>query len=137
MSLSKKLDKLIKSSLDILPVRIDAGILVGNVLIESQGFIKNIYKKEKLIYSNINLNLVAIKLANLLAKGNSLRCDQIYSADQVYGKWLNDSQLLRAQHERAKKKQDFERADVLWAKYVESRDRTILAKTRAEALTKI
>ena len=136
MSLSKKLDKLIKSSPDILPVKTPEGILVGTVLIESQGFVKNIYKKGKLVYKDVNLNLVAVKLANLLARSNTLRCDDIYRADQEYGKWFSDSQILRAQYERAIKNQNFDRADMLWARYVESRDRTILAKNRAEALTK-
>jgi hypothetical protein len=136
MSLSKKLEKLIKNSPEILPVKTEAGILVGSVLIESQGFIKNLHKKGKLIYSNIHLNAVAIKMANLLAKGNLIRCEELYRADQEYGKWFNDSQILRTQYERARQKQDHDRADMLWARYIESRDRTVISKNRAEALTK-
>jgi hypothetical protein len=60
----------------------------------------------------------------------------MYRADQEYGKWFNDSQILRTQYERARQKQDHDRADMLWARYVESRERTIIAKNRAEALTK-
>jgi hypothetical protein len=136
MTLSKKLEKLIKSSPEILPVKTEQGILVGSVLIENQGFVKNLYKKDKLIYEGIHLNAAAIKMANLLAKGQQLRCDEIYRADQEYGKWFNDSQILRTQYERARKKQDHDRADMLWARYVESRERTIIAKDRAEALIK-
>jgi hypothetical protein len=136
MTLSKKLEKLIKSSPEILPVKTEYGILVGTVLIESQGFVKNLYKKDALVYKEIHLNAVAIKIANLLAKGQQLNCDELYRADQEYGKWFNDSQILRTQYERAKQKQDHDRADMLWARYIESRDRTILSKTRAEALIK-
>jgi len=136
MTLSKNLEKLIKSSPEILPVKTEQGILVGTVLIESQGFVKNLYRKDKLIYREIHLNAVAIKIANLLARGNQLRCDEMYRADQEYGKWFNDSQILRTQYERARQKQDHDRADMLWARYVESRERTIIAKNRAEALTK-
>jgi len=136
MTLSKKLEKLIKSSPEILPVKTEQGILVGTVLIVNQGFVKDLYRKDKLLYREVHLNAVAIKLANLLAKGQHVRCDELYRADQEYGKWFNDSQLLRTQYERARQKQDHDRADTLWAKYVESRERTILAKNRAEALIK-
>jgi hypothetical protein len=133
--LSKKLEKLIRSSPEILPVKTEQGILVGAVLIQSQGPIKNLYIKDQLIYSEIHLNSVAIKLANLLSKGSyATRCDAIYRADQEYGKWFTDSQLLRNQYEKSKKLKDFDRADMLWARYVESRDRTITAKNSAEAL---
>lgn len=133
--LSKKLEKLIRTSPEILPVKTEQGILVGSVLISSDGSIKNLYHKGELVYSDIYLNAVAIKLANLLAKGlRGGRLDQIYKADQDYGKWFTDSQLLRNKYEKAKLSKDFERADILWARYIESRDRTMYAKNSAEAL---
>jgi hypothetical protein len=133
--LSKKLEKLIRSSPEILPVKTEQGILVGAVLIQSNGPIKNLCIRNEVIYSGVHLNAVAIKLANLLAKGQfAARCDAIYKADQEYGKWFIDSQLLRNQYEKAKKSKNFERADMLWARYVESRDRTMTAKKSAEAL---
>jgi fumarylacetoacetate (FAA) hydrolase family protein len=133
--LSKKLEKLIRSSQEILPVKTDNGILVGDILIASQGPTKYIYKQDTLIYKEIHLNAAAITIANLMARRKeTIRIDEIYRADQEYGKWFVDSQLLRAQYEKSKQNQDFDRADMLWARYIESRDRTILAKTRAEAL---
>lgn len=137
MSLSKKLEKLIRSSPEILPVKVDRGILVGDVLIDSQGHVKNLYKKDKLIYSNINLNIVAIKLANLLAKNNLLPCDKIYQADQEYGKWFVDSQVLRSNYENAVQQSNYNRADIFWARYIESRDRAAIARDKAERLVKI
>jgi hypothetical protein len=133
--LSKKLEKLIRLSQEILPVKTDNGILVGDILIASQGPTKYIYKQDTLIYKEIHLNAAAIAIANLMARRKeTIRIDEIYRADQEYGKWFVDSQLLRAQYEKSKQNQDFDRADMLWARYIESRDRTILAKTRAEAL---
>jgi hypothetical protein len=133
--LSKKLEKLIRSSQEILPVKTDKGILVGDVLIVSQGPAKYIYQQDKLFYGEVYLNAAAITIANLLAKRKStIRIDEIYKADQEYGKWFVDSQLLRAQYEKFKNNQDYDRADMIWARYIESRDRTSSAKKRTEAL---
>ncbi len=133
--LSKKLEKLIRSSQEILPVKTDKGILVGDVLIASQGHAKYIHRHDRLLYGEIYLNSAAIAIANLLAKrGSTIRIDEIYKADQEYGKWFVDSQLLRSQYEKASKNQDYDRADMLWARYIESRNRTVSAKNRAEAL---
>ena len=133
--LSKKLEKLIRSSQEILPVKTDKGILVGDVLIVSQGPAKYIYQQDKLFYGEVYLNAAAITIANLLAKRKStIKIDEIYKADQEYGKWFVDSQLLRAQYEKFKNNQDYDRADMIWARYIESRDRTSSAKKRTEAL---
>jgi hypothetical protein len=133
--LSKKLERLIKSSPEILPVKTADGILVGSVLIRSNGASKNLYQKGELLYADIHLNAAAIKIANLLAKGRLVsKCDAIYRADQEYGKWFNDSQLLRNQYEKAKIAKNFDRADMLWARYIESRNRTIYSKAAVDAL---
>lgn len=136
--LSKKLEKLIRNNPEILPVKTEQGILVGTVLIASDGPIKNLYLKDELVYADIYLNVVAIKLSNLLAKGNRGELlNKIYHADQEYGKWFNDSQILRNKYEKATNSQEFIRADILWARYVESRDRTIHYKKLAESLCKL
>lgn len=136
--LSRKLESLIKNSPEILPVKTQDGILVGSVLIVSDGSCKNLIQNGIVIYQNINLNAATIKIANLLAKKQNLvLADTIYRADQDYGKWFADSQLLRNQHERAKHIKDFDKADMLWARYVESRDKTAKAKEFVESLIKI
>jgi hypothetical protein len=133
--LSKKLDQIIKNSSVILPVKTAEGILVGDVLIQSNGPIKNLLQKNEIIYKNIHLNAVAIKLANLLAKRQyTIVTDKIYALDQEYGKWFVDSQLLRAQYQKSLNINDFDKADMLWARYVESRDRAVIAKNRAQSL---
>ena len=136
-NISKRLERVVSTELskNIIPVKVDGGILVGDVLIASEGAIKNIWQHNELKYKEISLNAVAIKLANLLARrGSSILADSIYTADQEYGRWFIDSQMLRAQYQNALNNKDHDRADMLWAKYCESRDRTILSKNRAERL---
>ena len=120
----------------ILPQKVEQGILVGSVLIVSEGTTKHLYRNNNLVYGNINLNVVAIRIANLVAKNsNTAIVDKIYKADQEYGKWFTDSQLLRAQYQKAINSKNFEKSDTLWARYCESRDRALLAKEAATALT--
>ncbi len=106
-------------------------------MITNQNSIKNLYRNGELIYAEIHLNAIAIKIANSLAfRKTTLFTDQLYQADQDYGRWFVDSQMLRSQYQKAISNQDYERADVLWARYCESRDRTLAAKNRAESLTR-
>jgi hypothetical protein len=116
-------------------VKTTEGILVGDVLITSQGSAKNIVKSGEIKYQEIYLNSVAIKIAELLiGKNHSQQADTLYKLDQEYGKWLNESQLLRTQYEKAVANAQHDRADVLWAKYQQSRDRTVSAKSQLDAL---
>jgi hypothetical protein len=138
-NISKRLEQIVSKELskNIIPIKTEEGILVGDVLISSQGPIKNLLKNTTIIYKEIHLNSVAIKLANMLAfKRPNLKTDEIYRADQDYGRWFTDSQLLRAQYQKALSNRDSDKADMLWARYIESRDRTTHCKNRAEALVK-
>jgi hypothetical protein len=111
---------------------------VGDVLITSQGSIKNLVQNGEIKYKEIHLNVAAICIANLLAQRKTgIAADILYNADQEYGRWFVDSQMLRAQYQKAVSNQDFDRADMLWARYQESRDRTITAKNRAQSLAVI
>ena len=138
--ISKRLEQIIRKELSttIIPVKTKEGILVGDILIVTDGSIKNIYKHSELLYKEIHLNSVAIKIANLLAfRKGLLVTDNLYRADQDYGRWFVDSQMLRTQYQRAVNSQDYDRADMLWARYIESRDRTITAKNHAECLAQL
>jgi hypothetical protein len=138
--ISKRLEQIIRKELSstIIPVKTKEGILVGDILIVTEGTIKNIFKHSELLYREIHLNSVAIKIANLLAfRRGSLIIDNLYKADQDYGRWFVDSQLLRTQYQKAVNSQDYDRADILWARYIESRDRTITAKNHAECLAQL
>jgi len=140
-SLSKRLEQTLRSAIKnnpILPVKTADGILVGDIKIVSEGSIKHLMRNNELIYSNIFLNDVAICLANILARRLvDIRADAAYRADQEYGKWYQDSQMLRARYQQAVNSQDHDRADIMWARYCESRDRAIIAKNYAQSLATI
>jgi len=139
-NVSKKLEQIVKKELaqTIIPVKTDKGILVGQVLITSEGSLKNLYKNEKMIYSNIHLNCIAVRMANILAFApHSAYADKLYKADQEYGKWFVDNQILRAQYQKYLQNKDYEKADLIWAKYQESRDKTLYFKTQAETLAAV
>jgi len=113
----------------ILPLKVPEGILVGNVLISSEGTYKNLHQYGRVVYKDVSLNVVAIKLANLMAKNsNSVFLDTIYTADQEYSRWFLDSQILRSQYQRALTNKNYEKSDTLWARYCESRDKALTAK---------
>jgi hypothetical protein len=136
---SKRLEQIVRKELskNIIPVRTEGGILVGEILIVNEGSLKSLYRNNKLLYKEIHLNAIAIKMANVLAlRKDCISVDTLYRADQEYGRWFVDSQMLRAQYQKAVSIQDFDRADMLWARYQESRDRTISTKNRAESLIK-
>ncbi len=138
-SLSKKFEQIVKKELasTVLPVKTEEGILLGDVLISSSGTSKNIMKKGILAYENIFLNSVAVKIAKLLLVSNSsYQADNLYRLDQEYGKWLNESLMLRVQYDRALTKGDNDRADVFYARYIQSKERTMSAKSRADFLAR-
>jgi hypothetical protein len=138
--IQQRLDRIVKNELakNIIPVKTVDGILVGNVLIVSAGHIKHLKINNDFVYKDISLNAVAVKLANLLARNiRSVKMDELWRADQEYGRWYMDSQMLRSQHQRSINNQDFDRADMQWARYCESRDRAIIAKNYAESLISI
>jgi hypothetical protein len=138
--IQQRLDRIVKNELakNIIPVKTVDGILVGNVLIVSAGHIKHLKINNDFVYKDISLNAVAVKLANLLARNiRTVKMDEMWRADQEYGRWYMDSQMLRSQHQRSINNQDFDRADMQWARYCESRDRAIIAKNYAESLISI
>lgn len=137
----KRLEQTLRSAIQknpILPVKTAEGIQVGDVLIISEGTVKHIKQHGEIRYKEVSLNCVAIALANLLAKHNSsILMDKIYNADQEYGRWFVESQMLRAQYQKALNNSDYERADMFWARYEESKSRTVSAKNRAETLATV
>jgi hypothetical protein len=135
--ISRRLEQIVRKELskNIIPVKTPEGILVGDILITNQLNLKFLHRNQQLLYSEIHLNSIAIRMANILAlRHNSVAVETLWRADQEYGKWFVDSQLLRAQHQKALHNQEYDRADMLWARYSESRDRTVSAKKQAERL---
>ena len=138
-NISKRLEQIISKELreNLVPEKTEQGILVGNILIKSQSNLKFLYRNDELIYGEIFLNQSAIAIANIMARNHSsTKADEIYRADQEYARYYIDGQLLRANYEKSKKNRDFERADIFWARYQETRDRAQIAKIRVEGLAK-
>lgn len=139
--ISKRFENFVKSANKnlankgiILPIKTDQGILIGDVLITNQNNLKFVHYKTS-VYKEIYLNSAAIEIANLLAlRRNIQRVEEIYQSDQQYGRWFIDSQHLLALQKKAREKQDFDRADMLWARYQESRDKAQTAKFKVERL---
>jgi len=134
----RQLDQVVSNTLaqHIIPVKTAEGILVGSVLIISEGAVKHLSRNGEYLYKDVSLNAVAVKLANLLARHrSSVLADRIYQADQEYAKWFTDSQLLLKKHHSAVNNKEYDRADTLWAKYIESKDRTVAAKNAVIGLT--
>ena len=137
--ISKRLEQIVRKELSstIIPIKTEEGILVGNILIKSRDNLKYLYRNGDLIYEEIFLNRAAIGIANILAKNRlSLAASSIYEADREYARNYIDSQLLRANYEKAIKNRNFDRADMLWARYEESKNRAQQAKLRVETLIK-
>lgn len=141
-NISKRLEQVVSSAQQkliekhqILPIKVAEGILVGDVLIVSEGIVKHLKHRDTYLYKDIFLNAAAIRIANMLAVNkSSVLADNLYRLDQTYGRWYHDSQLLRAQYQRSIQNQDHDRADMLWARYCESRDRAITAKNIVQRL---
>jgi len=87
--ISQRLEHIVRKELlqNPIPVRTTEGILVGDILIQSQGHMKNLLRGGEIVYREIHLNAVAIRMANLLClRQSSLIIDRIYAADQDYGR---------------------------------------------------
>jgi hypothetical protein len=133
--LEQTLSKVI-SNAPIIPVKTDRGILVGNVLIENIGNLKNLWQYDQIVYSNINLNTSAVKLANVLAKqGKTQKNDELYKLDQDYGRWLIDSQIHYKNYQKSKLNKEFDRSDLFWARYCESKTKCEDFKNKINQLT--
>ena len=140
ISISKRLDQIVRKELSksLIPIKTSDGIIVGDLKITSQQNLKFISRNNKILYGEIHLNSVAIQIANYLALRKSLSVvEKFYAADQIYGRWYTDSQILQSQYQKARAIQDFNRADVLFARYCESRDKMLKAKEHVESLLRM
>ena len=118
----------------LIPIKTDKGILINDVLIVSNSNLKTVIAKNY-SYKDIYLNAATITIANMLALRKSfIEIDKLYQADQEYGKWFVDTQFLLNAHHNAKSKKDYDKADMLWARYQESRDKANKAKEMVQRL---
>lgn len=143
--ISRRLEQFISSAQknlaqkhQLLPIKTEEGILVGDVLIVSDHNLKHIKKNDKILFKDVFLNAVAVKLANISYKNtNSIKAQELYNVDQEYGKWFIDSQLLRKQYQKSIEKKDYEKADFLYSRYCQSRDRAEVLKNKARTLAQL
>jgi|SRR5210317_756539 fumarylacetoacetate (FAA) hydrolase family protein len=141
---SKRFEQLVKNTykkfLDqgiILPVKTEKGILVGDVLIESEGPLKNISRNGKILYKQISLNAVAVRMANLIASNqNHKLCNELYDLDVKYSKHFMDSKIFIDNYHRAVNSNNVIRADILWTRYEIAKEKAISTKERAEELAR-
>jgi hypothetical protein len=60
--------------------------------------------------------------------------NNLYKADQEYGRVFNDSQLLRLRLHLSRQKGDHDKADIYLARYIESKNRVEYTKKQVLAL---
>lgn len=136
--LAKKLNQLLHQELvkNILPIEVEDGIMVGNVLIEIDGPLKHLRRANRPCFLNIYLNATAIYLAEQLARKGcaGARELEIYQADQDYGRWFDNGQLLFALHKKSVAAKNWDKTDILQARLSENRYRQQLAKHRVNNL---
>ena len=119
----------------VLPIETKHGIRLGNVEIISDGNLKHIKINNKLKYEGIFLNATAVTLANMLFyKKSKIRMEEIYKADQVYGRFFIDGQILRHQYNMALQDRDSFKIDLFWSRYIDRRDKVAIAKMQVEQL---
>jgi hypothetical protein len=141
---SKRFEQLVKSTykkfLDqgtILPERTEQGIKVGDVLIVSDGPYKDIVKNGTVLYRTVCLNAVAIRLANLAAWNKQVKLQQeLFGLDQKYSKYFTDSKIYLNNYHRAVNSNDEIRAEILWTRYEDAKERAIILKDQAENLAR-
>ena len=121
--------KKLTASNNILPIKTQDGIMVGDVLIKSNGSVKDLIRRNETVFKEISLNEVAIRLANLLATKQDIElCEKIYRLDQDYGKWFQEWQIFKQKYTRSVKAKEYERADMFLTKYEDAKFKAESAK---------
>jgi hypothetical protein len=142
--LQKKLDsvitnvqtRLIKSG-NLIPVKIQNGIQIGNIKIINREQFKDIYEKDILIFESIHLNKIAIKIANLAAISYNqyrIKIDELHQADRNFGNALADYLMFREKYQQSIQNSDAVRADIVMARMCYSRDKVEYYKKQALSL---
>jgi hypothetical protein len=123
-------------SKNVIPKKTDEGIVVGNALIVSRGCLKDIYYKGELVYPNISLNKVAVRVANLLATGyrQTPEINELIDTDLKFGQALEDYQFFKNKYNNARTLGDQFKIDLYLARMCYSKDAAAYHKTRATSL---
>jgi len=143
--ISKRFEQIIASTqrklLDkgaVMPVRTERGIRVGCAEIVPEGPYKHIEVDGTLVYKDISLNKVAIRLANELAlRHRSPMLDQLYRLDQEYSRYFIDSSFFLERYHTARNKNDEFREQLMWIRYVDAKEKAKATKEKAEQMATI
>ena len=140
---SKRFEQLVKSAYKkfadqgfLIPTKTEQGIQVGRVTIVSDGSLKNIVVNGSIIYKDISLNCVAVKLANLVALDRDHKLQaELYKIDVYYNKNYIDSTIFINSYHKALNEKDEIRADIMWTRYEIAKEKAEDAKSQAEILS--
>ena len=140
---SKRFEQLVKSAYKkfadqgfLIPTKTEQGIQVGRVTIVSDGSLKNIVVNGSIIYKDISLNCVAVKLANLVALDRDHKLQaELYKIDVYYSKNYIDSTIFINSYHKALNEKDEIRADIMWTRYEIAKEKAEDAKSQAEILS--
>ena len=114
----------------IVPTYEKGRILVGDVSIIQNGSVKDIVMNDCIIYKDVSLNKVAIRLANGLAIKRFVMPDHehIYNQDQHYGVYLQETLFFNSKYKKALEKRQFDKADIFFARWQHAREKTMVTK---------
>jgi hypothetical protein len=122
----------------VMPERTERGIRVGSAEIIPEGPYKHIELNGYLVYTDISLNKVAIKIANELAlKGNKQKIEELYQLDKEYNRFFVDSSFFLERYHSAKHNGDEFRQELMWIRYEDAKIKAQHLKEKAEELAEI
>jgi hypothetical protein len=122
----------------VMPERTERGIRVGCAEIIPEGPYKHIEVDGEVRYKDISLNKIAIRLANELAlKHRSPQLDQLYKLDQEYSRYFIDSAFFLERYHKALNKGDEFKAELMWIRYTNAKQKAIDTKEKAEQMAAI
>jgi len=143
--ISKRFEQIVKSTQRkllgqgaVMPERTERGIRVGRAEIIPEGPYKHIEVNGKIIYKDICLNKVAIRLANEIAlnkSGPSL--DTLYQLDKEYNRHFVDSAFFLDRYHRARNKGDEFRQELMWIRYEDAKIKAQDIKEKAEQMASV
>lgn len=122
----------------VMPERTERGIRVGCAEIVSEGSFKHIYVDGEIIYKDISLNKVTIRLANELAlnrRGPQL--DVLYNLDREYSRYFIDSSFFLQRFHSAQKNNDNFKQELMWTRYIQAKSKAENTKEKAEQMAAI
>lgn len=143
--ISKRFEQIVvsaqKKMLDrgaVMPERTERGIRVGRAEIIPEGPYKHIEVNGEVLYKDISLNKVAIRIANEIALNRvSTFAQKLYKLDCEYSRFFIDSSFFLEKYHRAKNNGDEFRAELMWIRYENAKTRAQNIKEEAEKMSAV